>query len=93
MTREQKIHEAAMEIMKEVGVDFHNAKALEILKEHDIRVEGSTAYFTEEQVLHWVKMAPESFTLYARNPKYNVFLGKDTVNTAPTYGCAFIDDW
>lgn len=93
MSREEMIHKAAMEIMEEVGVDFHNTKALAILKSNGIRTEGSTAYFTEDQVMHWIKMAPKSFTLYARNPKYNVFLGGDTVNPAPTYGCAFIDDW
>lgn len=93
MLREQMIHDAAMEIMRDVGVNIHNAKAVEIYKENGIRVEGNTAYFTEEQVMHWVKMAPESFTIYARNPKYNMVVGKDHINPAPTYGCAFIDDW
>lgn len=93
MTREQQIHNAAMEIMAEVGVKFQNAKAIEILKANGIRVEGKIAYFTEDQVMHWVKMAPESFTIYAKNPKYNMFMGGDQVNPAPTYGCAFIDDW
>ena len=93
MLREQMIHDAAMEIMRDVGVNIHNAKAVEILKENGIKVEGKTAYFTEEQVMHWVKMAPESFTIYARNPKYNMVVGGDHINPAPTYGCAFIDDW
>lgn len=93
MLREQMIHDAAMEIMRDVGVNIHNAKAIEILKENGIKVEGKTAYFTEEQVMHWVKMAPESFTIYARNPKYNMVVGGDHINPAPTYGCAFIDDW
>ena len=37
--------------------------------------------------------APESFTLHARNPKHDVFMGGDVVNAAPAYGCAFVDDW
>ena len=93
MSREQMIHDAAMRIMANVGVRIHNEKAIEIYKENGIRVDGNIAYFTEEQVMHWVKMAPESFTLYARNPKYDTFVGGDQVNPAPTYGCAFIDDW
>lgn len=93
MTREQKIHNAAMEILRDTGVAFHNDRAIEILKEHGIRVEGKIAYFTEDQVWEWVKKAPESFTIYARNPEYNVFMGGNTVNPAPTYGCAFMDDW
>lgn len=87
------IHKAAMEIMQEVGVNIHNEKAAEIFKKNGIRMEGNTAYFTEEQVMHWVKKAPESFTLYARNPRYDTVIGDGHINPAPTYGCAFIDDW
>ncbi len=93
MQREQMIHDAAMEIMREVGVKIHNEKAIEIYRANGIKVEGDIAYFTEEQVMHWVKIAPESFTLYARNPKHNVIIGGEHVNPAPVYGCAFIDDW
>lgn len=93
MSREQMIHNAAMEIMGQVGVRIHNEKAVEIFRENGIRVENQIAYFTEEQVMHWVKMAPESFTIYARNPKYDTVIGGDHVNPAPAYGCAFIDDW
>ncbi len=92
MSREQMIHDAAMEIMGDVGVRIHNEKALGILKENGIRTEGNVAFFTEKQVMHWVKMAPESFTIYARNPKYDMNVGGGCVNPAPTYGCAFIDD-
>ena len=93
MSREQMIYDAAMEIMRDVGVRIHNPKAVEIFRKNGIRVEDNTVYFTEEQVMHWVKMAPESFTLYARNPKYNMTVGGNHINPAPTYGCAFIDDW
>lgn len=89
-SKEQMIHEAAMEILQDVGVVFHNDEAIRVLKENRIRVEDNTAFFTEEQVMHWVKMAPSSFTLYARNPKYNMTIGGDKVNAAPAYGCAFI---
>lgn len=93
MSREQMIHDAAMEIMRDVGVNIHNKKAIEIYRANGIKVEGNTAYFTEEQVMHWVKMAPESFSIHARNPKYNMVVGGEHTNPAPTYGCAFIDDW
>lgn len=93
MSREQMIHDAAMKIMAEVGIRFHNKKAVEILKQNGIKVEGDCAFFTEEQVMHWVNMAPESFTIYGRNSKYDMIVGGEHVNPAPTYGCAFIDDW
>lgn len=90
MSNDQLIHDAAMEILRDVGVKFHNEKAIQILVENGIQVKGDIAYFTEEQVMHWVKMAPSSFTVHARNPKYDTVVGGDNVNPAPAYGCAFV---
>lgn len=90
--RLQKIHEASMRMLAETGMKYHNPKAIEILKAHDIRVEGNVAYFTEEQLMYWVRKAPSCFTLYARNPKYNMTIGGDEVNPVPLYGCAHIAD-
>lgn len=90
MSKEQLIHDAAMKILHEVGIKFHNEEARGILIAHGIRVEDDIAFFTEDQVMHWVKMAPSSFTLYARNPKHNMQIGGDCVHPSPTYGCAFI---
>lgn len=37
-SKEQMIHEAAMEILQDVGVVFHNDEAVRVLKENGIRV-------------------------------------------------------
>lgn len=89
-SREQMIHAAAMEILRDVGVKFHNDEACEILVKNGIRVQDNIAYFTEEQLMHWVRMAPEEFTVYGRGDEHKVTLGNGTTNPAPTYGCAFI---
>lgn len=86
----QKIHEATMQILENTGMKFHHPEAVEILKAHGIRMEGNVAHFTEEQLMYWVRKAPSSFTLYARNPKHNVVIGGDNVVTAPGYGCPTI---
>ncbi len=90
--RLQKIHEAAMRMLETTGMKYHNPKAIEILKAHDIRVEGNVAYFTEDQLMYWVRKAPSCFTLYARNPKHNITIGGDAVNFVPLYGCAQMRD-
>lgn len=90
MSREQMIHDAAIEIMRDVGIKVHNAKALEIFKQNGVRVEGDVVHLTEEQVWHWLKMAPNTFTIQGRNPKYKVEMGTGKTNPAPAYGCAFI---
>ena len=86
MSREQMIHDAAIEIMRDVGIKVHNAKALEIFKQNGVRVEGDVVHLTEEQVWHWVKMAPNTFTIQGRNPKYKVEMGTVKTNPAPAYG-------
>ena len=45
-SKEQMIHEAAMEILQDVGVVFHNDEAIRVLKENGIRVEDNTAFLS-----------------------------------------------
>jgi len=40
----------------------------------------------------WIQKAPGRFTLYARNPKYDVSIGGDTTVFAAGYGETFIVD-
>ena len=82
-TKLQLIHEASMKILARTGMKFHHPEAVEILKNHGIKVENNVAYFTEDQLMYWV-------TLYARNPEHNVVIGGDEINPAPPYGCPSI---
>ncbi|MEG0875149.1 MAG: trimethylamine methyltransferase family protein [Clostridiales bacterium] len=86
----QKLHEASMAMLERTGMKFHHPEAIEILKENGIRVEENVAYFTEEQVMYWVRKAPSAFTLYAKNPEHNIVIGGDEVNPAPPYGAAHV---
>lgn len=88
--RLQKLHKAAMEIVEKVGMKFHHPKAVEILKQNGIRMEGDVAYFTEEQLMYWVRKAPFCFTLYGSDEKYNCTFGGEEVNPAPPYGPPYI---
>lgn len=92
ISTEQAIHNAAMKILSQIGVQIHNEEALQVYKNHGIRTEGNTVFFTEDQVWEWIKKAPSDFTIYARNPQYNIHVGGEDVNVAPSYGCAFIQD-
>ena len=90
--RMQKLHEAAMHIVETVGMKFHHPKAIEILKSNGIRCEGDVAYFTEEQLMYWVRKAPFCFTLYGGDAKYDCHFGGEEVNPAPPYGPPYIAD-
>lgn len=86
----RRIHEATMRLMAEAGVKFVHPEAQQILKDHGIRVEGDLAYFTEEQLMYWVRKAPSTFKIYGKDPKWDMTIGGDHVNPAPSYGAPFI---
>lgn len=86
----RQIHDATMSILEQTGMLFHHPKVLEILKEKGIRVEGSTVYFTREQLMEWVGKAPKQFSMYARNSKYDFEVGGDHVELLPGYGSPFV---
>ena len=41
----QKIHDASMTILSEIGIDFYDAEAQAVLRANSVRLEGDTAYF------------------------------------------------
>ncbi|MBQ9068953.1 MAG: trimethylamine methyltransferase family protein [Eggerthellaceae bacterium] len=82
----KKVHDASMKMLSEIGMHYEHPKALEIAASNGVRVEGETAYWTEEQVMEWIAKAPETFTIYARNPEHNIEVGGENINIAPGYG-------
>ena len=60
-----KIHDAAMDILSNVGVAFNEAESLELFKKHGFKVDDKTVFFSENDVSRALKSAPESFTLTA----------------------------
>ncbi|WP_373498487.1 trimethylamine methyltransferase family protein [Desulfococcus sp.] len=88
----QKIHALAVRILEEAGIRLHHPDILDMVRDNGVRVEESTAFFRPDQVMDWVKKAPASFTLYARNPVHDMVIGGDRVSCAPGYGCAAIYD-
>jgi trimethylamine--corrinoid protein Co-methyltransferase len=85
-----KIHETALKILQEIGINLLHPEVLDIVKQKGVKVSGKRAFFESKQVMHWVRKAPHKFTLYARNPKYNAVIGGDNVQRSPGYGCAQI---
>ena len=84
------IHKATMKLIETTGMRFMHPKAIEILKSNGIRCEGNKAFFTEEQLMYWVHKAPSTFNMYALDPKYNMTIGGEHVNPAPSYGAPFV---
>jgi len=90
----QKIHQATMHVLENVGIEIYHEDIIALLKKHGVRTDGCKVFFTEEQVMEWVGKAPASFTLFARNAEHNMLIGGGNVNYVPAEsGFPFITDY
>jgi len=69
------IHRGCMRILKEIGIEFLNPEAVDILRKAGCRVDGTNVRMDEEFVTEMLKTAPESFTITPRNPEREVIIG------------------
>ena len=66
------IHDASMDLLKNLGVGFKDDEALGIFKENGFKVDGNTVFFSEQKVRQAIESAPARFRVAARNPGYSV---------------------
>ena len=88
----EKIHQASVKLLADVGVEFPDDKAVAVLKKHGFKADGYRVYFSEDQVMSVLKTVPAQFTLHARNPDRNVTVGDGEPVFAPAYGAPFLID-
>lgn len=88
----EKIHNASLEILSDIGMDFYDDEAQATLKKHGVRMEGDTAFFDREMIAEYIAKAPKQFTQIARNPENNVTIGGNHVCFAPVYGPPYVVD-
>ncbi|WP_171128197.1 MULTISPECIES: trimethylamine methyltransferase family protein [unclassified Ruegeria] len=71
----EAIHDGAMRILEEIGIEFLNEEALGILREAGCTVEGSNVRMGRDFVMEMVGKAPSSFTITPRNPDRTITIG------------------
>ncbi|MEM7281608.1 MAG: trimethylamine methyltransferase family protein [Pseudomonadota bacterium] len=86
------IHDASMDILEDVGVDFRDPIALTQLKEAGCQVDGERVRFDRHHVMELVSSIPSDITLIARNPQHSVNLGGGNAIFVPMTGAPFIRD-
>lgn len=87
----QRIHDASLKILRETGVVFHCAEALEIFKKHGARVEGEIVYFSADMVEKALETCPSTFRWKARNDDHSVTVGEGLL-IQPNVGPVYIED-
>jgi len=84
----ERVHEASLEILEEVGLKVRHGPAREIFKQHGCLVEDDRVRFPRAVVEKYREMYPPSFTFGARDPKFDKSIPQDspvivTASSAP----------
>lgn len=90
----ERIHDASLTILEEIGIAFMLPEALDILRAAGADVDASTQMvrfdrgLVSEQLAH----SPSIFTLHARNPERSLYFGADHVNFAAVASAPNVSD-
>ena len=81
----ETVHQASLEILKEIGMEIMSADARALLKKAGVDVDETThmARFDPAMVEETIKTAPSRFRLHARNPAHHLEIGGNYI----TNGC------
>src|SRR5271167_222866 len=73
----ESVHQAALEVLKEIGIDFLHDEARAMLKSAGADVDPASrrVRFDPALIEAHIGLAPQEFTLHARNPARNVLIG------------------
>ena len=86
----QAIHDGAMRILEEIGIEFLNEESLEIFKEAGCKVNGTNVRMDRDFVMEMVAKAPTEFTITPRNLSRELTVGGNhmlfgNVSSPPNY--------
>ncbi|CAN7345024.1 trimethylamine methyltransferase family protein [Mesorhizobium sp. LjNodule214] len=88
----ERIHEASLAILEEVGVVFRDPIALEDWKRAGADVRGERVYLDRALVMELIKTIPPDIEYFARNPAKNVQLGGPNSIFVPMTGAPYMRD-
>ncbi|AZQ67065.1 methyltransferase [Silicimonas algicola] len=86
----QAIHDGAMRVLEEIGVEFLNDEALALFRQAGCTVEGTNVRMGRDWVMEMLARAPSQFTLTPRNPDRVITVGDGSllfgnVSSPPAY--------
>ena len=84
------IHDASMDVIEEVGVEFRCDDALAMWRAAGARVDGATVRIDREHLMALVGTAPSSYTMVARDPARSVTVGDGKTIFTPSYGAPYV---
>ncbi|MEO0916404.1 MAG: trimethylamine methyltransferase family protein [Pseudomonadota bacterium] len=85
-----RLHDAAMRVLEDVGIEFLNEEACDLFREAGCKVDGTNVKMGRDWVMEMIGRAPSSFTLTPRNPARRLTIGDGhivfgNVSSPPNY--------
>ena len=71
----QAIHDGAMRILEEIGIEFLNEEALVLFRQAGCTVNGTNVRMGRDWVMEMLAHAPAQFDITPRNPDRNITIG------------------
>ncbi len=90
----QKIHNTAMRILEEIGIEMLNQEAIDVLKKHGAKVDGPKVFLDREFVMEKLALVPSEFTLTPRNLNRKITIGGKNIvfgNVSSPPNCSDLD--
>ncbi|MDR2455121.1 MAG: trimethylamine methyltransferase family protein [Deltaproteobacteria bacterium] len=86
------VQAASLEILATIGFRILEPEAVELFKAAGAEAKGQIVYLPSDMVCALLDLAPESFSLRARNPEKSLTIGDGTLRLAAGYGCAAVSE-
>ncbi|MCB1434663.1 MAG: trimethylamine methyltransferase family protein, partial [Alphaproteobacteria bacterium] len=90
----ESIHQASLQVLSEIGMDFTLPEARDLLKAAGADVQGERVRFDPALVEQLISTAPAQFTFHARNPENSRLVGGNDMLFGPVSSppnCADVD--
>ena len=90
----EKIHNTAMRILEEIGIEMLNQEAIEVLRKHGAKVDGPKVFLDREFVMEKLALVPSEFTLTPRNLDKKITIGGKNIvfgNVSSPPNCSDLD--
>ena len=89
-----RIHEATVQVLEEVGVELQLDEAIEIFKKHGATNDGKRVMIPRKMLEAAIESAPASFKLWGRDEAKSLTIGEDQTRThvEPSNGPVFAQD-
>jgi trimethylamine--corrinoid protein Co-methyltransferase len=89
-----RIHNASLEVLDQVGVEFLLEDALQIFKTHGATIDGSRVMLPGKLVEDAIESSPASFKLWGRDLKKTILVGEgqERTHVEPSNGAIYAQD-